>query len=156
MIRFLNFSIHRQSGTKPLRLSINTVKTPFLPITPPPPPSPRTMLFSTKNYLSRGGPTLWRGRGGWNLFLLRKIQVYNINYALLVNSQGVLSRIVGFKKPSMLHLFSQRSWRFSHKWRGENKLFSRPLLFVFPSPFMTETPAALANTYWNHLMQGSF
>ena len=59
--------------------------------------SPHTMLFSTKNYLSRGGLTLWRGRGGWNSFLLRKIQVYNINYALLVRSQGVLSRIVATK-----------------------------------------------------------
>ena len=80
-----------QSGPKPLRLSINIVKTPTLPITPP--SSPRTMLFSTKNYLSRRGPTLWRGREGWNSLLLRKIQVYIINYALLVRSQGVLSRI---------------------------------------------------------------
>ena len=32
--------------------------------------------------------------GGGTSFLLKKIQVYNINYALLVRSQEVLSRIV--------------------------------------------------------------
>ena len=35
-----------------------------------------------------------KGEREWNSFLLRKIQVYNINYALLVRSQGVLSQIV--------------------------------------------------------------
>ena len=51
-----------------------------------------------------------KGEREWNSFLLRKIKVYNINYALLVRSQGVLSQIVA--GCGVWKIWSRRGTRF--------------------------------------------
>ena len=64
------------------------------PTTHNPPPSPIQCCFQPKTLCHGVDQRCEGGERGWNLFLLRKLQVYNLNYALLVRSQGVLSQVV--------------------------------------------------------------